>query len=458
MQPFLSSVFGFIRQSRLRSALLGIGFALLVMAIVLASVFFARQQNSTGILQYQLAEQSRYFVQLQRETLRLMILVGLPPDQFDQSTVEIQSALMESRVNLLDVARLGDSETQQIIEEDKRQLVALYQPIEPMIQQWIDQPNDLEHKAVLLETLTEYERTVNDVEVEQSRIRRAALNQLRDATTTALWSVFGSVVMVVFVILIFLGALRQYLQESQRAEIALETSRLKDNFLAIVSHELRTPLNGILGYAGLMAEGISGVVDAEAKMLLERIIANSKRLNLLINDLLDLNKLESHKMLITPEKTNIRQLVGEWEREIGSLMYQKNVVLELLVQEDMPEIVLVDRLRLTQIATNLLSNAIKFTEQGSIHLSIEPHADQFILKVADTGIGIVKDKQETIFEAFRQADESTTRKYGGTGLGLAIVRRLTELMGGTIGVESEIGKGSVFTVTLPQSINKVEPI
>ena len=94
MQPFLSSVFGFIRQSRLRSALLVIGFALLVMAIVLASVFFARQQNSTGILQYQLAEQSRYFVQLQRETLRLIILVGLTPDQFDQSTVEIQSALM----------------------------------------------------------------------------------------------------------------------------------------------------------------------------------------------------------------------------------------------------------------------------------------------------------------------------------------------------------------------------
>lgn len=186
MRPFFISIFGFIRQSRIRSILLGIGFALLIMAIILASVFFARQQSSAGILQYQLAEQSRYFIQLQRETLRLMMLVGLPPYQFDLSTVETQFALMKSRVNLLEVVRQPNTEVQQMIEEDKQQLVALYQPVEPLIEQWIAQPNNLEYKAVLLETLAEYERAVNDIEVEQSRIRRDALNQLRGATATAL--------------------------------------------------------------------------------------------------------------------------------------------------------------------------------------------------------------------------------------------------------------------------------
>ncbi|MFZ4826694.1 MAG: sensor histidine kinase [Phototrophicaceae bacterium] len=458
MQTFFASVFNFIRYSRLRSALLGVGFALLVMAVILAGIFFARQQSSTGILQYQLAEQSRYIIQLQRETLRLMVLIGLPPDQFDLSAVETQFALMKSRVNFLKVIRPTSSGAQETIEEIEEGLIKEYEIVEPQIQQWIDQPDNLEYKAIALESTATYERLVNDAELEQSRLRRAALDQLRRSSSTALFAVFGSVFMVIFMITIFMGALRQYIQESQRAEIALETSRLKDSFLAIVSHELRTPLNGILGYAGLMEEGISGVVDEEAKQLLGRIIANGKRLNLLINDLLDLNKLESHKMLITPEMVHVHRLVADWEEEVAALVYHKDVKLELSVAQDMPETICIDRLRLTQIATNLLSNAIKFTEQGSILLTVEPNADQFILKVKDTGIGIAKDKQETVFEAFRQADESTTRKYGGTGLGLAIVRRLTELMGGKIELESELGKGSVFIVTLPQTVQKVDPI
>ena len=226
-------------------------------------------------------------------------------------------------------------------------------------------------------------------------------------------------------------------------------NRLKSEFLSTLSHELRTPLHAITGFCGIMLEGMGGQIDEEARHMLTRIDANSKRLLDLINDMLDIAKIESGRLDLAIAPFSPHDLVGQWKTQMIVLAQQKNLNFEVNIAPTLPKTLWGDERRISQIAVNLLSNAFKFTEKGKVTLALEWQSPQWIIKVTDTGIGIPDHAKELIFDEFRQVDGTPRRVYGGTGLGLAIVRNLCKLMDGTIEVESEVNKGSTFTVTLP---------
>ena len=227
-----------------------------------------------------------------------------------------------------------------------------------------------------------------------------------------------------------------------------EANRLKSQFLANMSHELRTPMNAIVGFSKIVYRKAQGLLPARQLENLERILQSSEILMNLINDILDLSKIEAGKLEMQPERFSVKALVEGCVSTVTP-MVKPGVELRSEVSADLPP-VYSDLSRLRQILINLLSNAAKFTEQGSITIAARPAAPgHFTVSVTDTGIGIPAPALEYIFEEFRQVDGSTTRKYGGTGLGLSISKKLARMLGGSIQVESEEGKGSVFTVTLP---------
>jgi signal transduction histidine kinase len=231
--------------------------------------------------------------------------------------------------------------------------------------------------------------------------------------------------------------------------VAEENARIKSQFLANMSHELRTPLNAILGFTGIMMEGMGGEIDNDARYMIKRIQSNSTRLLELIDSVLDLAKIEAGRIDIINAPFSPRDLAERWKAEVGVLAQQKNLAFEVKVDPELPNMLIGDEARLSQIALNLLSNAVKFTATGSVKLQIGVKDDNWTLQVSDTGIGIPPHALNYIFEEFRQVDGTTTRMYGGSGLGLAIVRNLCLMMNGTVRVSSQVGKGSTFTVTLP---------
>ncbi len=233
----------------------------------------------------------------------------------------------------------------------------------------------------------------------------------------------------------------------QQAE---EATQLKSQFLATVSHELRTPLNSIMGFSQLLLMGAAGDLNEKQAERLQRILRSGEELLSLINDLLDLSKIEAGRVQVIKKPFGLRMWEQEIAREFEAAAQKKNLAFESVVDPNLPEVVVGDMRRLRQIAANLLSNAIKFTEHGKISLKLEkPEKDIWTIVVSDTGIGIPSHAQEFIFDEFRQVDSSPQREYSGTGLGLAIVRKLTVLMGGTVRVQSKVGEGSTFTVQLP---------
>jgi signal transduction histidine kinase len=228
----------------------------------------------------------------------------------------------------------------------------------------------------------------------------------------------------------------------------------KDQFLATMSHELRTPLNAITGFSGiaLMQDDLSPDIE----MMLERIQINSKRLMSLINDILDISRINAGRIEILSEDVNLWELVKGWREDFNESAANKGLALELTIDPSLPQNIQGDPDRITQVAANLIGNAIKFTERGSIRISAAPLGEtHWILTISDTGIGIPDTWQHLIFEEFRQVDGSASRKYGGAGLGLSIVRKLCLLMGGNVVVSSKPGDGTTFTVTLPQKITSV---
>lgn len=244
--------------------------------------------------------------------------------------------------------------------------------------------------------------------------------------------------------------LADQVQELSRAKaVAQESARLKSEFLANMSHELRTPLNAIMGFVGLMLDGMGGEFDDDTRRMLDRVHANSHRLLGLINDVLNIAKIEAGRMEIVSRLFNLRELVERWQKETSVLAQQRGLAFTIDVDPDLPAVLQGDPERLTQIALNLLSNAFKFTEQGHVHLTVRRQPENWQIIVKDSGIGIPPHALDFIFEEFRQVDGSSTRVYGGSGLGLAIVRNLCQLMGGSVKVASELGSGSTFTVTLP---------
>ncbi len=233
-------------------------------------------------------------------------------------------------------------------------------------------------------------------------------------------------------------------------EEAEEASRLKSEFLATMSHELRTPLNAIIGYADLMLTGLIGEMSEKHHNYVERIVSNGERLLTLINELLDLSKIEAGRLETLNQPLSPAQLLTESHARMLSLAEQKGLGLETFLDPDLPPEIMGDKGHLEHVLTNLVGNAIRFTQSGKVTIRFETAADsRWQLSVTDTGLGIPPHALEFIFDEFRQVDGSSQREYGGTGLGLAIVRKLTVLMGGTVQVESEVGKGSTFTVKLP---------
>jgi two-component system cell cycle sensor histidine kinase PleC len=220
---------------------------------------------------------------------------------------------------------------------------------------------------------------------------------------------------------------------------------LQSQFLANMSHELRTPLNAILGYTTMLLSGISGELAVPQRQKLQRVEANGKILLAIVDDLLDLGRLDAGKLQLRSEEFDLPALIGELVQELPK------TDLRLLVDLPPGPLPLVaDRQRVKQILSNLLANAVKFTPQGSVTVSLKADLREARILVTDTGIGIAASDQEKIFEEFVQADESVTREYGGAGLGLAICRRLANLLNGHIEVISELGEGSTFTLVVPR--------
>ena len=240
-------------------------------------------------------------------------------------------------------------------------------------------------------------------------------------------------------------------QLEQRALELQRASRYKSEFLANMSHELRTPLNSSLILAKLLAENVDGNLNEEQVKFAESIYSAGNDLLNLINDILDISKVEAGKLDVRPESSRVSKMVESLQMLFEPLASQKRLAFRVALAEDAPKVLFTDRQRVEQILKNLLSNALKFTEKGEVSLTVSRHPKGIAFAVRDTGIGIREDQQESIFEAFRQADGTTNRRYGGTGLGLSISRDLAKLLGGAIIVSSQPGQGSTFTLLLPET-------
>jgi signal transduction histidine kinase len=234
-------------------------------------------------------------------------------------------------------------------------------------------------------------------------------------------------------------------EKGRQLEIA---SRHKSQFLANMSHELRTPLNSVLGFTEMLADGLYGELPEKAKATLGRVGANGRHLLGLINDVLDLSKIEAGQLTLNLEDYAIGQIVRTVAATTEPLARAKGLMLTASVADGLP-LGRGDERRLHQVLLNLAGNAVKFTEKGSIELAADLRDGKFEIMVRDTGPGIALEHQARIFEEFQQIDDSNTRQKGGTGLGLAISKRIVEMHGGTIGIESVPGSGSTFKVSIP---------
>ncbi|MEO1133618.1 MAG: ATP-binding protein [Cyanobacteria bacterium J06639_1] len=243
---------------------------------------------------------------------------------------------------------------------------------------------------------------------------------------------------------------RQHIQ-MQNLQL-VEASRLKSEFLSTMSHELRTPLNAIIGFSQLLLRQSGRGLNDEQSDMIQRMLNNGKNLLGLLNEVLDYSKIEADRLELQPQPFNLDLFVTETACELRSLADEKSLDLTLDLQLDRPEVVN-DKKRLRQVLVNLLSNAIKFTDAGRVSIIARNLEDDRIsIQVTDTGIGIPQEAIAHIFDAFRQVDQSSTRRFQGTGLGLAIAHSLVDMMHGDISVESRVGSGSTFAVVVPRCV------
>ncbi|MGE3144269.1 MAG: sensor histidine kinase [Pseudorhodoplanes sp.] len=247
------------------------------------------------------------------------------------------------------------------------------------------------------------------------------------------------------------SGLEQKVEERTR-ELAIASAH-KDQFFANMSHELRTPLNAVLGYAELLVDGIYGTMPDKALDVLQRIQSNGKHLLGLINDVLDISKIEAGQLNLALDDYSMKTLVQSVIAATESLAQNKGLALRSEVSDALPA-ARGDERRLTQVLLNIVGNAIKFTDKGSVTIRAAEKDGMFDLSVTDTGPGIAPQDRDRIFEEFQQVDNSSTRQKGGTGLGLAIARRLVRMHGGDIALESAPGKGSTFHVAIPVRVEQ----
>lgn len=273
-----------------------------------------------------------------------------------------------------------------------------------------------------------------------------------------------AVVLILFIFVFWFIINRMRRQNSLINELNIKEEKLKDalkikeKFLANMSHEIRTPMTAIMGYTALLQKR---ELDGETKLFVSTIQKAGENLMSIINDILDLSKIEAGMMRIEEVSFSIRELVQTVNDIISQKIKEKGLSLKIYIESRIPDYLLGDPTRLTQVLINLMGNAIKFTQQGEILLNInkEKSENGFIyitFKIKDTGIGIEREKIETVFERFSQAEDSTTRKYGGTGLGLSIVKEIVYLQKGDIKVESEFGVGTSFMFTIPYKVAMIQ--
>jgi PAS domain S-box-containing protein len=235
----------------------------------------------------------------------------------------------------------------------------------------------------------------------------------------------------------------------QRLEVE-QASQAKSQFLANMSHEFRTPLNAILGYTSLLLQGVSGPMSPQQEKNLARVDSNARHLLAIINDILDISRIEAGKMPLHLSRFALPALVSEVLAELEPLIVRSRLSVKTDVVRAVPDITS-DRAKVKQVVLNLVSNAIKFTPSGTVTITLRHDAAdrEAVVAVKDTGIGIATGDQDRVFEDFRQADNSPAREYGGAGLGLAICRRLAHMLDGRIELSSRVGQGSTFTLALP---------
>ncbi|MBU1565708.1 MAG: transporter substrate-binding domain-containing protein [Proteobacteria bacterium] len=237
--------------------------------------------------------------------------------------------------------------------------------------------------------------------------------------------------------------LRQALEKAQAAD------QIKSAFLATMSHELRTPLNSIIGFTGIMLQGLTGPLNPEQQKQMTMVQSSSRHLLALINDVLDISKIEAGQLTLSPGPFDLRVSLQKSLKLVAPLAEKKGVGLAADLP-DHPLPIIADQRRIEQVVINVLNNAIKFTEAGQVRLSCRDGGDTFVLSFADTGIGIREEDIERLFQPFHQVDTGLARKREGTGLGLSICKKILDMMGGSIDVESRWGEGSIFIVRLPR--------
>src|SRR5215813_11044015 len=247
---------------------------------------------------------------------------------------------------------------------------------------------------------------------------------------------------------------RELAEKGRQLELA---SQHKSQFLANMSHELRTPMNAILGYTELIMDHIYGEVPEKINEVLDRVQQSGRHLLGLINDVLDLSKIEAGQLTLSLSDYSMAEVVYTVSTAVESLATEKGLALKVDLPPDLPQ-GKGDERRLAQVLLNLVGNAIKFTEAGEVQIQVTATDGVFTVAVADTGLGIAETDQQTIFEEFQQADSSSTRHKGGTGLGLAIVKRIIEMHGGRVWVESSLGKGATFWFTLPVRVERQKEV
>ena len=299
-------------------------------------------------------------------------------------------------------------------------------------------------------------------EQELSLVREKQYNEEKIKTTRTIF--FSLILLILLVFSSFLlYAYRQKISINKELEIAtFQSNKLrqdKEDFFAYTSHEIRTPLNAVVGLSHLMAQtNLSG----KQKDYLSTIKNSANNILFLVNDILDLSKIEKGAILLEKVPFSLQKIITDIEKSVSFKLTEKNVEIISSIDADVPEILVGDPMRINQILLNLVDNAIKFTKKGSVKISVSKNksesSNSLFFCISDTGIGIEKEKLESIFDSYEQASTQTTRQYGGTGLGLAITKELVRLMGGKIKVKSSIGKGSDFSFSLNLKAGKKEDL
>jgi signal transduction histidine kinase len=238
-------------------------------------------------------------------------------------------------------------------------------------------------------------------------------------------------------------------------EKAQAADRIKSAFLATMSHELRTPLNSIIGFTGILLQGLAGPLNTEQHKQMGMVQTSARHLLSLINDVLDISKIEAGQLNLSWSPVDVRQSIEKTVRLVLPLAQQKGLELTLDIADNVDTAV-TDQRRLEQVMLNVFNNAVKFTEKGDVHVACRRENGYYLLSVSDTGIGMKPEDMATLFQPFHQLDTGLSRKHEGTGLGLSICKKLMDMMGGAIEVESQPGQGSTFTVRFPKSSG--EPI